>query len=273
MPETALFEKLAPRYFRRTIEADGSLGLKLVEMHVPWPAETRMAETKRYLESLSAQIGAPRKFPAYALNEKAILAFLRHLDRTALRRGDGTWIEKTPNHTFYIDTILRLVPDAKFIHLIRPGEDVVASCIQASLESARQPESWAFQQSLPWHVAYWNTAMRIHLSHIGQDRHFFLLYEDLIAEHKRSLREIRDFAGLSTKRVRRADLAPLAADIASMPWQSSARSGVPRAPERRFESLFGSELQAWIRSNLLAYDPIASACRSLRKTTVSAKRR
>jgi hypothetical protein len=53
--------------------------------------------------------------------------FVNILDELTVNAGKSIWLEKTPGHLYHIDTIRRLVPDTKFIHLFRNGQDVVAS--------------------------------------------------------------------------------------------------------------------------------------------------
>lgn len=42
------------------------------------------------------------------------------------------FLEKTPQHVFYYDVILKCFPDAYFIHLVRDPRDVVASVLRAA---------------------------------------------------------------------------------------------------------------------------------------------
>jgi protein-tyrosine sulfotransferase len=49
------------------------------------------------------------------------------LTRYAQRRGRSRWAEKTPQNIRHLDFILRHLPRAKIIHVIRDGRDVVSS--------------------------------------------------------------------------------------------------------------------------------------------------
>ena len=46
-------------------------------------------------------------------------------NETGLRDRRG-WLEKTPEHMFFIDEIRRYLPNARFVHILRDGPDVVA---------------------------------------------------------------------------------------------------------------------------------------------------
>ena len=45
---------------------------------------------------------------------------------------DEWFLEKTPSHALYIPEIKQLLPDSRFIHLVRDCRDVVASLMTAS---------------------------------------------------------------------------------------------------------------------------------------------
>lgn len=49
------------------------------------------------------------------------------LDIMAETRQKSRWLEKTPNHVYYIDDILKVIPDALIVNLIRDPRDVLAS--------------------------------------------------------------------------------------------------------------------------------------------------
>ena len=54
-------------------------------------------------------------------------AFVSVLDLLTQKQAKTCWIEKTPSHVQRINCIEKLVSAAKFVHIVRDGEDVVAS--------------------------------------------------------------------------------------------------------------------------------------------------
>ncbi|MGC9503574.1 sulfotransferase family protein, partial [Baaleninema sp.] len=58
--------------------------------------------------------------------------FVHLMDRVTIDRGKSVWLEKTPYHLYYIDRIQHYLPDARFIHIVRNGIDVVASLYDAA---------------------------------------------------------------------------------------------------------------------------------------------
>jgi len=61
------------------------------------------------------------------------------------------FLEKTPSHALFLPEIVKLLPNAKIIHMLRDGRDVVASILKASKTWGK---SWAprhpFKAALLW---------------------------------------------------------------------------------------------------------------------------
>ena len=58
--------------------------------------------------------------------------FVGVLDGLAAEQNKSIWLEKTPEHIYFIDDIERFLPDAKFIHILRNGMDTIASLYEAT---------------------------------------------------------------------------------------------------------------------------------------------
>jgi len=147
------------------------------------------------------------------------------------------------------------VPDALFVHVLRNGEDVIASIVDAGLRYNAFDRARGFNQWIPHWVNYWNRAMDTHLKHVGRARHCFVCQEDLVENFRDENRRLQRFLGLDpTARGHQAALAVSNTEIE--PWKADAVSGVPKTPERKFEALFGPQLQRWLRGQLRRYEPI-----------------
>ena len=77
--------------------------------------------------------------------KKCVREFINLLDKRAKNKGVKTWVEKTPIHLHYISTIEYYIPDAKFVHVVRDGRDVVASMHKVTHE---HPEVWGGRGAL-----------------------------------------------------------------------------------------------------------------------------
>lgn len=58
----------------------------------------------------------------------------------AQRFGKPRWGEKTPDYSLHVATFAALLPEARFIHIIRDGRDVAASWRQQWFSPGREPE-------------------------------------------------------------------------------------------------------------------------------------
>lgn len=133
------------------------------------------------------------------------MVFRRVFEQLTRQAGKTRWLEKTPQHVFAIEDILRDIPDARFIEIIRDPRDILASkkkrkaamrgkiATQAdrikALERVYEPL---------WESLEWRLALRAGQQAAAQfpDRLYSLRYEDLVADPERVLAGVCAFAGL-----------------------------------------------------------------------------
>jgi len=181
LPETGFFDQIlnqSGNWLARRELRDSSnwLGLARGRTHRSAP---------RLLRSLAQELGLPPESsrPHWSL-QGYIDRFVALLDAGARHHGRHVWIEKSPIHVAYVDLIAERVPDAKFIHVLRNGEDVLASVIDAGLQYACCEKASGFDRWIPYWVSFWNRAMCAHLNYLeqeaGRERHCFVCHEDLV---------------------------------------------------------------------------------------------
>lgn len=175
--------------------------------------------------------------------------FLHLLDRTAIEQGSAGWLEKTPEHFAYVDLIEALCPDARFVHVMRSGEDVVASAVEAEM---RFPDRDGFRGGAAFWVRRWNRAAETHLQHAGQPGHLVISHEDLVGDSEATLARLLAFAQLDHQ-PRRFTRPTDIADLHDEPWKRNAVGGQVMPAARKFEAVFGPQTQDWIRSRLHDY--------------------
>lgn len=120
--------------------------------------------------------------------------FLNILDELALEENKSTWIEKTPEHIFFIQDISLYIPDAKFIHITRNGLDTIASMYEATRMS--QNELWGGEWSLDYCIRRWRSCNSITQSHANNPQHLVVKYEDLLADKIAILKTCCKFIGI-----------------------------------------------------------------------------
>lgn len=253
LPETGFFPRLLGGLHHRL----GDEGAK--------PARRSMARrlglTRRYgrrefLELERALLGEEHQSKrAPWLQETCIKRFIEMLDGVTRQAGRSVWIEKTPHHLLYLPEIERYMPEARFIHVIRPGVDVLASITDAELRY----DNKAFGGGLMQWIRRWNRAAEIHRSRIGARNHHLVFLEDLVRNPVDEWQRLCSFLGLSTT----VDLDQAChqniADPKAEPWKRDALSGQLQQASSKVDSLFGPQLREWLRERLMSYEDLYAA--------------
>jgi hypothetical protein len=183
--------------------------------------------------------------------------FVAMLDRMAATAKRTAWVEKTPNHLLYIPEIEAALPEARFIHVIRPGMDVVASLTDAAL---RFDAYTAFEGSVALWTHRWHHAMQIHRKYVGHPNHHFIFLEDLVRDNAGTWRRLCDFLDLPACTPLEDAGSQAIAHPEKEPWKQGALAGVPRETERKADELFGPRIKGWMRPHLLSYDELRATC-------------
>lgn len=115
--------------------------------------------------------------------------FIKMLDLLAIEQGNQIWLEKTPEHVYFVESILDYLPDAKFIHIIRHPLDVVASMRKATEDDATN-HLWGGRWNLEFCVSRWNSSVMASYSYARKTHgHLVVKYEDLLKDKIRFLSE------------------------------------------------------------------------------------
>ncbi|WP_075186292.1 sulfotransferase family protein [Teredinibacter haidensis] len=104
--------------------------------------------------------------------------------------GATYFLEKSPNNSLHIPTILRCFPQAKIIHLLRDGRDVTTSILAAKKSWGR---NWSHNTvedaALEWSTAVSECAKARHLT----SNYLEVRYEDLLATGPETLKTLFQF--------------------------------------------------------------------------------
>ncbi len=114
-----------------------------------------------------------------------VRAYARRLGKA----GALLWVDHTPSNFKRSLTMLRMFPDARFIHIVRDGRGVAASVL---------PLDWGPNDILGA-AEFWMARCAAGLAaelQLGPDRVLRVRYEDLLLSPEATLRGIASFAGL-----------------------------------------------------------------------------
>ncbi len=107
----------------------------------------------------------------------------------AARIGKPRWGDKTPLYCLKLDVIRRVLPEARFIHIIRDGRDSALSLREMRFSPGRKIETQA---------AYWRkNILSARRAGLGRPDYMEVRYEDLILNTRVALERICAFVGLS----------------------------------------------------------------------------
>lgn len=173
-------------------------------------------------------------------------AFVRTLDAHALALHKPIWVEKTPDHLFYIDHLRAGVPDARFIHVQREATQVVGSLYRA----ARDHPGWRPFLSLQKCVDRWDTAHRESERWRGDPRHLHVSYETLVREPHDTLGRVLAFLGCEPDVTLWSRYRTVAGGLirADEPWK--ARNLEPLCARDAFGEVLDASQRRWVESAL-----------------------
>ena len=139
----------------------------------------------------------------------------------AARRGKSRWAEKTPLNVRYPGWIFRHFPNARFIHVIRDGRDVVCSLRSHPVRRffdgawASVPQNRSVASCIQQWLALTGSGMKWR----GDPRYLEVRYEDLVRDPEVTMRRVMAFVGEPF------DEAWLAARLASQAGEGGAATG------------------------------------------------
>lgn len=104
-------------------------------------------------------------------------------------------LEKSPCHAMFLDDIAEVLPNAKFIHIIRDSRAVVASLIAANKTwGAKWAPSKAKEASIMWY-SHVSKAKQSETAKV-KSKYIEVYYEDLVSSTSHELQRIFDFIGI-----------------------------------------------------------------------------
>jgi hypothetical protein len=159
---------------------------------------TGYALPARDLDILLAQARPTRDYGA---------AFRVVMDYYTRQAGKVHWLEKTPQHTFFVDEIVRAIPDARFVEIVRDPRAVLASKKRFK-DTARTTDR--FNEDLRkvkmmqrvydpfWDTLAWRLAVRAvqKAKMLYPEQIITVQYEQLIAEPENTIRPACEFLDL-----------------------------------------------------------------------------
>lgn len=214
-------------------------------------ARARLLEFIQEIDDERLQIELPRF--CYS-TKQYVRIFVGILDRVAQIQDKHIWLEKTPGHIKYIGAIEQYIPQARFIHIIRNGCDVVASLYEVS---NKYPQDWGGGASIDDCIEQWNLAVEISKAYRDRDNHLVVSYEEAIANPRAVLPQICQFMSIDfmPQMLVNSAVASNRVILEREPWKQGVRRGISDRTQNKFERIFDSQQRAYIKKQLLKLAP------------------
>ncbi len=241
--QTHVFSPPETHFFRRTIPKRHWM------RPLKWYGKSEIETIKQLLKKIGyADLSA--LLPRFTFNRREWAnSLIKIIDQMCIREGKNIWLEKTPMHLYYIDMITSVEPDAAFIHVLRQGEDVIASLYEVS---HKYPEYFSGPQSINRCIHLWKKNVRISDKYIGTTNHAHVLYEDLVSRPEKILRKTCDIIGLDfSKDMLDYSRKAQAVQLTEERWKIS--NVKPLKKSSKFKMVFTERQQAYIRLMLRHY--------------------
>lgn len=171
--------------------------------------------------------------------------FVTRMDALAQAQGAAGWLEKTPFHVFYARTILRLVPGAWIIHILRDAEETIGSIRDAA---RRYNDPWAIiYDRVERDVDNWNASTAASAAMIGRPRQIFIPYAALTRAPESVMDRVAHLVGDPAAARPVAQPAEMTS-VRDQTWKRAAISGPVAPVESKWSTALTAGEQARARA-------------------------
>jgi len=162
--------------------------------------------------------------------------FVGVLDGLAAEQNKSIWLEKTPEHIYFIDDIERFLPDAKFIHILRNGMDTIASMYEATRNFN---ELWGAGWDLNHCIERWEYAILTSHKYVNKSHHILVKYEELLDNKTKVLGKICNFMGIEYDEKMVANYQEKAANLSlNLPWHKGIEREIKSSKVHKYHRNF-----------------------------------
>ena len=174
--------------------------------------------------------------------------FMAIMSLLTQEQGKQIFLEKTPDHIYQIDYIEKLIPEARFIHLVRNGVDVVASLYEVT---NKYPKPWGGARTIDRCLDDWKRAIEATRRHIHQPNHHLVQYEVLVENPRPVLEHLCEFIGIDFSEKMLQDYQVMGKQL-SLVHEGRAvnQQGIKKGNSQKFYQIFDQQQQHYIREQL-----------------------
>lgn len=175
-------------------------------------------------------------FDASQNTETKAAWFVGVLDSLAAEQNQDIWLEKTPEHIYFIEDIQGLLPDSKFIHILRNGMDTIASMYEATRSFN---DLWGGVWDLEHCIERWKYAVLTSHKYVNNSNHIFVKYEELVDNKTQILERVCNFIGIDYHAAMLIDYKAKAANLSlNLPWHQGIARDIQSTKVHKYHKIF-----------------------------------
>jgi hypothetical protein len=173
------------------------------------------------------------------------------LDKVTLQKEYSIWLEKTPAHLRYIDIIEKTRWDVNFVHIIRKGEDVIASLYEVT---RKHSDKWGGERSLDNCIGRWKRDVSISKKYLRKQNHSFILYEELVYNPERAVKYLCEKLRIKFESsiLEKYKDEPSELVLKDEDWKKETSKDIGK--RSKFSSVFNQEEQEYVKSKIKDVD-------------------
>ncbi|OCQ93927.1 hypothetical protein BCD67_20625 [Oscillatoriales cyanobacterium USR001] len=165
-------------------------------------------------------------------------ALIAVLDTLAIEQNKSIWLEKTPQHIYYIDYLEKLLPEALFIHILRNGMDVITSMYEATRKNPG-PDAWSGEWSIDFCIQRWQEAISISYQYADKNNHILVKYEQFVENPRLTLLNICQFAQIEFDDLMLSKYKETAKELSlGEPWHQGIERNIESSNSHKYYSIF-----------------------------------
>ena len=186
-------------------------------------------------------------FPSLPLMRWQSDAFIKTMRYLTQEEGNQVFLEKTPDHIYYISYIIKLVPNAKFIHIVRSGAEVIASLYEATHQ---YPEPWAGARSLDLCIENWLKAIKITQNYMNEPNHIVVGYQNLVNNPESTLEKLCEFMELNFDRQMLTNYTKASEKLTLEQAGRTVNNEIKNTGLKKFYTVFDEAQQQYVLSQI-----------------------
>ncbi|MEA5466001.1 sulfotransferase family protein [Leptothoe sp. PORK10 BA2] len=195
-----------------------------------------------------------RKLPRLPLVKLYLRSFRTIMAELTQLQGKRIWLEKTPEHLHRLKYVERYMPEAKIIHIVRSGVDVVASLYDLG---QRHPNHWGLTfKNEDTCIQRWSDDIAITHQYLSHPNHTLIRYEHLVANPTDEIQRLCSFIGVPFDARMIENYRNMSNQLVRSheTWKASTQQAIQNTNSQKFLTVFTPEQQDYVRQAVNAVE-------------------